>query len=65
MLTTLKLAVVGHANVGKTSLLRTLIRNSNFGDVSDKPGTTRHVMSNQLPYLSIAKIPLFFMIHQV
>lgn len=49
MLTTLKLAVVGHANVGKTSLLRTLIRNSNFGDVSDKPGTTRHVESITLP----------------
>ncbi|OCG58394.1 GTPase/DUF3482 domain-containing protein [Gilliamella sp. Nev3-1] len=45
MLTTLKLAVVGHSNVGKTSLLRTLTRNSRFGDVSDKPGTTRHVES--------------------
>lgn len=45
MLTTLKLAVVGHTNVGKTSLLRTLIRNSHFGEVSNKPGTTRHVES--------------------
>lgn len=49
MLTTLKLAVVGHANVGKTSLLRALSRNSHFGDVSDKPGTTRHVESIKLP----------------
>ncbi|OCG27019.1 hypothetical protein A9G11_00420 [Gilliamella sp. wkB108] len=49
MLTTLKLAVVGHTNVGKTSLLRTLIRNSDFGTVLDKPGTTRHVESITLP----------------
>ncbi|OCG22960.1 DUF3482 domain-containing protein [Gilliamella sp. App4-10] len=49
MLSTLKLAVVGHANVGKTSLLRTLIRNSHFGHVSDRPGTTRHVESITLP----------------
>ncbi|MWP46130.1 DUF3482 domain-containing protein [Gilliamella sp. Pas-s27] len=49
MLSTLKLAVVGHANVGKTSLLRTLIRNSRFGHVSDHPGTTRHVESITLP----------------
>ncbi|OCG16841.1 hypothetical protein A9G24_03905 [Gilliamella sp. App6-5] len=49
MLSTLKLAVVGHANVGKTSLLRTLIRNSHFGHVSDSPGTTRHVESITLP----------------
>jgi small GTP-binding protein len=39
----LKVAVVGHTNTGKTSLLRTLTRNADFGDVSDRPGTTRHV----------------------
>ncbi|OCG08999.1 hypothetical protein A9G13_02780 [Gilliamella sp. wkB178] len=49
MLTTLKLAVIGHANVGKTSLLRALIRNSHFGTVSDKPGTTRQVESITFP----------------
>ncbi len=38
----LKLAVVGHTNVGKTSLLRTLIRNTSFGTVSNRPATTRH-----------------------
>lgn len=38
----LTLAVVGHANVGKTSLLRTLARNRYFGKISSKPGTTRH-----------------------
>lgn len=39
----LRLAVVGHTNTGKTSLLRTLTRDANFGEVQDRPGTTRHV----------------------
>jgi len=39
----LRIAVVGHTNVGKTSLLRTLTRRVDFGEVSDRPGTTRHV----------------------
>jgi small GTP-binding protein len=39
----LKVAVVGHTNTGKTSLLRTLTRDMTFGDVCDRPGTTRHV----------------------
>ena len=39
----LKLAVVGHTNTGKTSLLRTLTRDVDFGDVSARPATTRHV----------------------
>lgn len=38
----MKLAIVGHTNVGKTSLLRTLARDSHFGKVDNKPGTTRH-----------------------
>lgn len=59
MLLTLKLAVVGHANVGKTSLLRTLIRNSHFGHVSDHPGTTRHVESITLP-LELNKSIVFY-----
>ncbi|WP_291009587.1 GTPase/DUF3482 domain-containing protein [Hydrogenophaga sp.] len=37
------IAVVGHTNAGKTSLLRTLTRQVRFGQVSDRPGTTRHV----------------------
>jgi hypothetical protein len=41
----LELAVVGHANAGKTSLLRTLTRRSDFGEVSPLPGTTRHVQT--------------------
>ncbi len=39
----LKLAVVGHTNTGKTSLLRTLTRSVEFGEVSPHPATTRHV----------------------
>jgi small GTP-binding protein len=39
----LKVAVVGHTNTGKTSLLRTLTKDATFGDVCDRPGTTRHV----------------------
>ncbi len=38
-----KIAVVGHTNTGKTSLLRTLTQNVDFGEVSDRPATTRHV----------------------
>ena len=39
----LRIAVVGHTNAGKTSLLRTLTRRIDFGRVSASPGTTRHV----------------------
>ena len=44
----LKLAVVGHTNVGKTSLLRTLPRDVGFGEVSHRPSTTRHVEGARL-----------------
>lgn len=39
----LSLAIVGHTNTGKTSLLRTLLRDSNFGMVQNSAATTRHV----------------------
>jgi len=39
----LRIAVVGHTNTGKTSLLRTLMRDPEFGEVSDRPATTRQV----------------------
>ena len=39
----LKLAVVGHTNTGKTSLLRTLLHDATFGEVANAPATTRHV----------------------
>jgi hypothetical protein len=44
----LRVAVVGHTNTGKTSLLRTLTRNAGFGDVSNRPATTRHVEGTSL-----------------
>ncbi|WP_240141474.1 DUF3482 domain-containing protein [Nitrosomonas sp. HPC101] len=39
----LEIAVVGHTNTGKTSLIRTLLRSTRFGQVDDAAGTTRHV----------------------
>ncbi|CAM3390629.1 DUF3482 domain-containing protein [Bordetella flabilis] len=44
----LNIAVVGHTNTGKTSLLRTLTRDAQFGEVSDSPGTTRQVQGARL-----------------
>ncbi|MDZ4831606.1 MAG: GTPase/DUF3482 domain-containing protein [Phycisphaerae bacterium] len=43
-----RIAVVGHTNTGKTSLLRTLLRDAAFGDVSDRPATTRHSEAAEL-----------------
>lgn len=42
-MTALSLAVVGHTNTGKTSLMRTLLRDSQFGEVKNAAATTRHV----------------------
>lgn len=47
-LSPLRIAVVGHTNTGKTSLLRTLIRDTRFGEVSVRPSTTRHVEGARL-----------------
>jgi len=44
----LQIALVGHTNTGKTSLLRTLTRDAGFGEVADAPGTTRRVQGAQL-----------------
>ena len=44
----LQLAVVGHTNTGKTSLLRTLTRDVSFGEVSARPSATRHVEGARL-----------------
>ncbi|MBK1673170.1 GTPase SAR1 [Ectothiorhodospira shaposhnikovii] len=48
MTSILEVAVVGHTNTGKTSLLRTLSRDTEFGEVRDAPATTRHVEGTQL-----------------
>ncbi len=41
-------AVIGHTNTGKTSLMRTLLRDPGFGEVNDAAGTTRHAESGGL-----------------
>ncbi|MBD1585355.1 GTPase/DUF3482 domain-containing protein [Pseudomonas typographi] len=55
----LKLAVVGHTNVGKTSLLRTLTRDVGFGEVSHRPSTTRHVEGARLSVGGQALVELY------
>ena len=55
----LRLAVVGHTNTGKTSLLRTLTRDPDFGHVQDSPGTTRHVEGAKLLVEGAAAVELY------
>ena len=55
----LRLAVVGHTNTGKTSLMRTLSRNPAFGEVRDSPGTTRHVEGLRLFTEGHASVELY------
>jgi len=43
-----RVAVIGHTNAGKTSLLRTLAQDRAFGEVSSRPATTRHVEATTL-----------------
>ena len=45
------IAVIGHTNAGKTSLMRTLTRQRDFGEISAHPATTRHV---ELAELAVA-----------
>ncbi len=44
----IKLAVVGHTNTGKTSLIRTLMRDDRFGEIDDAAGTTRYVEKSSI-----------------
>ncbi|WP_372881779.1 GTPase/DUF3482 domain-containing protein [Psychromonas sp.] len=55
----LSVAVVGHANAGKTSLIRTLLRNPDFGEVADQAGTTRHVEGGVVSIDGSADLTLF------
>jgi GTPase Era involved in 16S rRNA processing len=55
----IRIALVGHANTGKTSLMRTLLRDTDFGTVSDHPGTTRHVEGGSLVVGDRAIITLY------
>ncbi|MBE9567803.1 MAG: DUF3482 domain-containing protein [Proteobacteria bacterium] len=44
----INIAVVGHTNAGKTSLIRTLLRDDQFGEVDDAAGTTRYVEKSSI-----------------
>lgn len=55
----LQIAVVGHANVGKTSLLRTLTRDVDFGQIADLPGTTKQVQAAPITLGSQTVMMLF------
>lgn len=46
----IRIAVIGHTNAGKTSLLRTLARDRIFGEISSRPATTRHVEATTLDF---------------
>jgi predicted GTPase len=52
-------AVVGHTNAGKTSLMRTLLRDSQFGEVANAAGTTRHVQGGALSLHGSPAVALF------
>lgn len=54
----LTLAIVGHTNTGKTSLIRTLLRDSKFGEIADAAGTTRHVEAASIMMQNQAVIEL-------
>lgn len=55
----LQVAVVGHTNTGKTSLLRTLTRKRAFGQVQPGPGTTRHVEGVRIEVSAQGALSLF------
>lgn len=44
----LVIAIVGHTNVGKTSIARTLARDAHFGEVRDEPGVTRECTAKRI-----------------
>ncbi|CAB0150026.1 GTPase Der [Pseudidiomarina piscicola] len=55
----LAIAVVGHTNAGKTSLLRTLLQSRDFGDVDQRPSTTRDVLEQGV-WLNSTPVMKFF-----
>jgi hypothetical protein len=55
----LRVSVVGHTNVGKTSLMRTLMRDARFGDVAPTSATTRQVQAAKLLADGRAELELF------
>lgn len=55
----LRLAVVGHTNTGKTSLLRTLLEDRSFGEIQNAPGTTRQVEGARIQVNAQSSIELY------
>jgi tRNA U34 5-carboxymethylaminomethyl modifying GTPase MnmE/TrmE len=55
----IRIAVVGHTNTGKTSLLRTMTRDVGFGEVSNRAATTRRVEATTLLIDGAPAITLF------
>lgn len=53
------MALVGHTNTGKTSLVRTLTHDRGFGEVADRGGTTRQVSVVDLAIADETLIELF------
>ncbi len=59
----INIAVVGHTNTGKTSLIRTLLRDDCFGNIDESAGTTRYVEKSTVSKNTIEEkiqIPLTF-----
>ena len=55
----LSIAVVGHTNAGKTSLLRTLTRNKRFGEISPRNSTTKYVSKTSVNIGGESRLNLF------
>lgn len=59
MLNPIRVSVVGHTNTGKTSFLRTLLKDPHFGEVSSTPSTTRDVLMAELQAQNQTIVQLF------
>ena len=55
----INITVVGHTNAGKTSLIRTLLRDDRFGNIDEMAGTTRYVEKSAIYAGDDAVINLF------
>lgn len=55
----INIAIVGHTNAGKTSLIRTLLRDDRFGEIDDAAGTTRYVEKSSIYADEAAVLTLF------
>lgn len=55
----LSICVVGHTNVGKTSLLRTLLKDDTFGTIANESATTRHVEKSVIT--DTQNVPLLYL----